>query len=118
MSAVRSITTVNAGKLARRQWANCGLMQRSKAYLFDHLVGAAEQRDRDSEAERLGDLHVDHEPVLDGPLHRQLARLSTLKDSIDIAGRAAIFLDLIHTVGGQTTVFDKDRVPINRGQFV
>ena len=37
------------------------LMQRSKKTLFDHLVGDGEQRGRDGEAERLGDLKVDHQ---------------------------------------------------------
>ena len=31
------------------------------AHLFDHLVGASEQRWRDGEAERLGGLEVDHQ---------------------------------------------------------
>ena len=37
-----------------------GLMHRSKnGSLFDHLIGAAEQRDRESKAECLGGLEVD-----------------------------------------------------------
>jgi hypothetical protein len=36
------------------------------AHSFDHLVHAANHRQRDGEAERLGGLHVDDGPTLDG----------------------------------------------------
>jgi hypothetical protein len=42
---------------ALRIRANIGV-----ARLFDHLVGAAEQRERDGEAERLGGLEVEPQP--------------------------------------------------------
>ena len=43
--------------------------------LFDHLVGAREQRRRHVEAERLGGLEVDHELELDRLHDRQVGRL-------------------------------------------
>src|SRR5258708_27057070 len=43
--------------------------------LFDHLVGAAEQRDRNGDAERLGGLEIDDEFHLGGLLDRQVDRL-------------------------------------------
>ena len=39
-------------------WAKNRLMQCSKYRLFDHLIGAAEQRKRDGEAERLSGLEI------------------------------------------------------------
>ena len=47
---------------------------------FDHLVGAAEQRERDGEAERLGGLQVDDQLDLGGLLDWQVGRLLALEN--------------------------------------
>ena len=69
------------------------LCQKRTSALFDHLVGAGEQRRRHGEAERLGGLEIDHQLVLGRRLHRQVGWLLALEDAIDVAGRAAELVD-------------------------
>jgi hypothetical protein len=47
---------------------------------FDHLVGAGEQRDGESEAQCLGGLEVDDELDLNGLLERQVSGFGALED--------------------------------------
>ena len=49
---------------------------------FDHLVGAAEQRGRQVEPERLARLEIDYQLEFDRKLHRKLAWLLALEDAI------------------------------------
>jgi hypothetical protein len=59
----------------------CSAANRS---LFDHLVGAAEQREREGEAECLGGFHVDDQLDLGGLLDRQLGGLFALENPANI----------------------------------
>jgi hypothetical protein len=48
---------------------------------LNHLIGPAEQREREGEAERLGGLHVDDQLDLRGLLDRQIGRLLALENA-------------------------------------
>ena len=75
--------------------------------LFNHIVCGGEQRLRYIEPKRLGGLEVDHEFVLGRRLHRQVGRLLTSENAIDIAGRAAVLVGLIGSVGDEAASHDK-----------
>src|SRR5262249_48794515 len=78
-----------AAKRPRRQAAI-----RTRASSFDHLVGAGEQWEWDSEAECLGGAQVDHQLELGRLQDRQLAGLCALEDAAGIdAGLAVRVLD-------------------------
>ena len=59
-----------------------------RAPLFDHLVGARLQRHRHGQTERLRGFQINHQRELSRRLYRQVARLLTLENAIDIRSRA------------------------------
>ena len=64
---------------------------RSKAdNLFDHLVGAADQRQRNGKAEGLGSLQVDDQLDFGGLLDRQIGRLLALENLGGVATGQAV----------------------------
>jgi glyoxylase-like metal-dependent hydrolase (beta-lactamase superfamily II) len=73
--------------------------------LFDHLVGAKQDRWRYRKAERLGGLEVHGQLELGRKLHREIARFFATQDAIDfIPIRAA------HTGGDTNIKFEKANV--------
>src|SRR5262245_37650070 len=59
--------------------------KRTSANLFNHLVGARENRRRHCQTERPSCLEVDHQFVFCRCLYRQIRGLLALEDAVDIA---------------------------------
>src|SRR3954452_22287682 len=78
-------------------WA-ANLFCAAKFFSFDHLVGTAEQRDREHETERFGGFHVDDQFDLCCKLHRQIGRLLALENAAHISANNAIGLVCIRSV--------------------
>src|SRR5262249_13138512 len=72
-------------------------------FLFDHLVGLREKRWGDGYAESLGCPEVDHQLEFGRCLHRQVAGLFALKDSVNVPCRESIQLNTIRPIGEQAT---------------
>jgi hypothetical protein len=71
------------------------------APLFDHLVGAGEQRRWHVEAERPCSPEVDDQLELGRCLHGQLGWLLTSEDAVDVAGGLPVLVDDISPVRDQ-----------------
>src|SRR5262245_1854853 len=74
-------------------------------YLFDHLVGAREQRWRNRQAQRSGRRQVDHQLQFGREFHRQVAGLGSLQNLTDESGRSAPAFAEIDPVAHQSAVF-------------
>src|SRR5687768_1312146 len=86
-----------------RGWRTRG---RAPPTLFDHFVGARQQRHRRVEAERLGGLEVDHQLILVRLLHRQVAWFLTPENAVDVGCRASPEIVNVDPIRGKTTFHD------------
>jgi hypothetical protein len=67
-------------RLPQQNLPKADIARRNKTRLFDHLVGAAGQGQRDSDAECLGGLQVDVQLHFRGLLNRKVGRLVALEN--------------------------------------
>ena len=56
--------------------------------------------------------------ILHRRLHWKVGRLFALKDAVDVAGRAPVWVDRIGPVRDKTAASDEEALRIDRGQFV
>src|SRR5262245_55758266 len=89
MSAMPSIATQSVRRNEASRCATSGCEQSQQiAKLFDHLVGAGEQHRGNFKTESLRGCQIDNEIELGRLLDRDVARLRSPQDFIDILGGA------------------------------
>src|SRR5215475_9810203 len=105
--------------LARvRFWANSRLnaAQQKKKPLFDHFVGAGEQRGRYCEIKRLRGLEIDDELKFGGLLNRELVRFSSLENTINISRSLLPQGVIVDPIRNQPAVRHKKAIGVDRRQ--
>src|SRR6516225_11296335 len=81
---------------------------------LDHLVGECEEGRWHRKAERLGSLKIDDQLVLSRGLHRQIAGLFPLEDTVDVDGRTPKDLCHVGAVGHQPAARGKETKRVDR----
>ncbi len=74
--------------------------------LFDHHIGAQQDRRRECDAEGLGYLEVDYQLKFGRLLYRQIGGLLALEDATDIAACPALHVRDVGSVGHQAACLD------------
>src|SRR5713226_8368063 len=82
---------------------------------FDHLVSAAKQRQRESEAEHLGGAHVDGQLDLHRQLDWEVGRLFTIENPARVDANLAIGIPQTGSVARKTARGSVIAECINRG---
>jgi len=77
--------------------------KQTSADLFDHLVGAGEQRGRNGNSKGFGCLEIDDQLEFRRLLDRKVGGLLTLEDAIDIGCGAAEQIGALNSVGDQAS---------------
>ena len=89
-------------------WAKSGhFAPQQKRRLFDHLIGAGQQRLRQVEAKRLRSLHVDDEIELGRLLDRDVSWLCPTQNLVNKLSGASKLVSLVRSVRNQTSRFNK-----------
>jgi hypothetical protein len=98
-------------------------LKRTERDLLDHLVGAGEQRVRHRDPERPRGLQVDHQFEFRRGLDRQLPRIGSAQNSVDVGCRPPEQMRTVDPVGHEATALGEGferincRQAIARGQF-
>src|SRR5215203_4170896 len=88
---------------ASRSSDSCTSATSGRSIMFDHLVGADEERGWDRDVDGAGSLHVDYELELRRLLNRQVSRLLTPQNAIGKGGEARIGSALVRAIARKTT---------------
>src|SRR5215475_15867401 len=87
-----------------------------RARLFDHLVGEREQHRRNRQAERLGGLQIDDEIEFNRLLDRQIGRLRSAQNPVNITSGAPELVNKVYSIGHQTSRFNIVTRAVHRRQ--
>ena len=81
------------------------ILSRSRVYLFDHLVGAAEQWQRERETKSFRGLEVQHQLDFTRLLYGEVCRPRSLEDKCDVDADLIICMSKIDAVTHQAAVY-------------
>src|SRR5262249_44284338 len=77
---------------------------RQSSWVTDHFICLKQERRREGEAQVLRGLEVDHQLILQRPLHREVARLGPFEDLVHISGGVPPHASIIWSIGEQAAI--------------
>src|SRR5262245_7456018 len=84
-----------------------------KGPLFDHLVGAGDERGRHGETKRFRSLEVDDQLQLGREFHRKITRVGSFQDFVHIGGGTMKVLGKIDAIADETARIDMIPKPVD-----